>query len=426
MLSNFIRQLARLVVLSAFVLPALSFAQTGGQANAAPVLTPEVRAEILTGVKDILEKRAFVPGLDFTKWDAMVLEKKEVLDKAETETAFAGEVNRMLRSFGISHVGLQTPRNANFRRTGVTTGLGMGAQFSDGAMVVQSVAVGSPAEKAGVKVGDKIVEINGGKVTAESRLQNAPNEALSIKVMRGTEELTMKIEAGEYVVVRKDQLTWPSEGIAMIRINSFSRGYERTELNNMMKEAQEKGAKSVIVDLRNNGGGAVNNLAHLMGLFIDPNLPVGTFVNRSMMTAYLKEKTLETATVKEVASWGAQKYRPTAPSVPRFDGTMAVLVNRGSASASEIFAAAIKEVRNSFVVGANTRGAVLASTYGRLAGGFEIQYPVSDYVTIKGQRLEGDPVVPTHPVEVPRGAQTEDVVVKAAVTALNAINTFLY
>lgn len=425
MLWNSIRQLARFVVLSSLVLPGLAFAQAGGQANAAPVLTPEVRSEILAGVKDTLEKRAFVPGLDFSKWDAMVAEKKEALDKADSENAFAGEVNRMLRSFGISHVGLQTPRTATFRRTGVTTGLGMGAQFADGAMTVQSVAEGSPAAKAGVKVGDKIVEINGAKVTAESRLQNAPNEALTVKIQRGQEELTVKIEAGEYVVVRKDTLTWPSEGIAMIRINSFSRGYERTDLNNMVKEAEDKGAKSIIIDLRNNGGGAVNNLAHLMGLFIDPNLPVGTFVNKGMMNSYLKEKSLETATVKEIATWGTQKFRPTTPPIPRFEGTMAVLVNRGSASASEIFAAAIKEVRNSFVVGANTRGAVLASTYSKLSGGFELQYPVSDYVTIKGQRLEGDPVVPTHPVEIPRGTQ-EDVILNAAVTALKAVNTFLY
>jgi carboxyl-terminal processing protease len=411
------------LMVASLVLPGIASAQfkTGEELVKKDVaFTQEIRVQILDGLTDILEKRAFVPGLDFKKWDDLLAKNKEDLLKIETENGFTSGVNRLLRDFGITHIGLQSPRSATFRKTGVTSGLGMGAQFTDGAMVVRSVADGSPAAKAGLKVGDKIVTINGVAVNESSRLAAAGDNELKLTFVRGSESpKEVSIKSGEYKVTRSDTLTWVGDDIAVLRINSFSRGYDRQAINTMMTEAAK--AKGVIVDLRNNGGGAVSNLAHLMGLFIDSNEPVGTFVNRQMMRAYLEEKKVETGDVKEIAAWGQNKYRPQLPSVPRFEGKVAVLINRGSASASEIFSAAMRDTRGAFIVGQNSRGAVLASTYGQLAGGFELQYPVSDYVTISGQRLEGDPVVPTLPVEA--GSGPGDQVLDAAV---NAIRTSLF
>lgn len=381
--------------------------------------TQDVREEILKGVTDILENRAFVPNVDFKKWDGELAKSHDDLVKLDSENAFTNGVNKLLREFGITHIGLRTPKSAEFRRTGTTSGLGMSAQFKDGAMVVQSVTEGSPAAQAGLQVGDKIVEINGEPVKEDSKLSVEGEQPLQIKFVRGMDDAKeVSIKSGSFVAPpRADTLTWLGDDIAMIRINSFSRGYEIENINKMMSEAAK--AKGVIVDLRNNGGGAVSNLAHLMGLFIDSNEAVGTFVNRQMMAGYLKEKNLETATVNEIAAWGTSKYRPRAPSIPRYEGKVAVLINRGSASASEIFSAAMKDVRGAEIVGQPSRGAVLASVYGRLAGGFEIQYPISDYVTIKGVRLEGNPVTPTLAVEAGRG-QDGDAVLEAAVQALRS------
>lgn len=415
-----VRSLVRgLVVLAAFA-PLVGFAQfnsgeAAAKANAAPAFTEEVRGEILDGVTLILKERAFVPGLDFAKWDTLLETNREQLLKVENENSFASGVNRLLREFGISHVGLRTPRSREFRQTGLTTGLGVGAQFENGAMIVRSVAEGSPAAQAGLSVGDKIVEINGAAVTAESRLQAGENEELKLKFIRGeTAPREIAVKAGRYEVVVRDQLKWVDDKFAVIKINSFSRGYDRAALDKMVEEASK--AEGIVIDLRNNGGGAVTNLAHMLGLFIDANEPVGTFVNRQMMQAYLTEKQVISGDVKEIAQWGQSKYRPRTPAVKRYEGKVAVLINRGSASASEIFSAAMKELRGAHIVGQATRGAVLASTYGRLAGGFELQFPVSDYVTIKGQRLEGDPVTPTIEVQVTRGIEG-DPVLDAAIKA---------
>ncbi|HTQ11379.1 MAG TPA: S41 family peptidase, partial [Fimbriimonadaceae bacterium] len=95
-----------------------------------------------------------------------------------------------------------------------------------------------------------------------------------------------------------------------------------------------------------------------------------------------------------------------------FTGQIAVLMNRGSASASEIACAALKDWRDAVLVGQKSMGAVLASVYGPLPDGFELQYPVQDYITIKGERLEGHPRVPDLDVASDPGAP-DDVPQKA-------------
>ncbi|MEZ5162327.1 MAG: S41 family peptidase [Fimbriimonadaceae bacterium] len=163
--------------------------------------------------------------------------------------------------------------------------------------------------------------------------------------------------------------------------------------------------ESLIIDLRNNGGGAVSNLAHLLGLFLNEAEPVGTFVNRRTVSSFQEETKEDKIDLVKIASWSDQKFKSARPTIKRFEGKVVVLTNRGSASASEIFASAMKETGRATIIGTQTRGAVLASTYGRLPGGFELQYPVSDYVTLKGVRLEGNPWKPD--VEVTNGRTSD-------------------
>ncbi|HEY0866478.1 MAG TPA: S41 family peptidase, partial [Fimbriimonas sp.] len=80
--------------------------------------------------------------------------------------------------------------------------------------------------------------------------------------------------------------------------------------------------------------------------------------------------------------------------VAPFGGSIAVLVNEDSASASEIIANALREAKRSPIVGEPTAGAVLMSTFEQLPYGFRIQFPVSDYVSVGGKRLESNPIRP--------------------------------
>ena len=404
----------RMILLSAgLAIAALASAQTTPPVQ--EQLTAETKSGVLSGIEQILKERAFVPGLDFNKWDELVEKNKESFDNANDERSFVNSVNRALREFGISHVGLRTPRAASTRQTGRTSGLGMSTTKVDEGLRITQVVEESPAHQAGLAVGDVILTINGQKPEDLNALPTEDGQPATLTVRNATgEERTVPIVAGQYRTARKDTLTWLDERTAVMRINSFSNGYSRSELQDMIKEANDKKAESLIIDLRNNGGGAVSNLAHLLGLFLNEAEPVGTFVNRRTVTSFQEATKEEKIDLVKIANWSDQKFKSTRPTVKRFEGKVVVLTNRGSASASEIFASAMKETGRATIIGTETRGAVLASTYGRLPGGFELQYPVSDYVTLKGIRLEGNPWKPDIAVANARTSDGKDAYFEAA------------
>ena len=179
---------------------------------------------------------------------------------------------------------------------------------------------------------------------------------------------------------------------AVLRIQSFSRGYDQKAIEALLTEAAK--AKYLVLDLRSNGGGAVNNLQHLLSLLMPADTVIGTVINRSSFDAFSKAKPGQSATLEQIAEATDRKYKTSKRAIEPFAGKIAVLINRGSASASEICASALRENLGSPLVGGNTAGAVLASVYGKLPQGYEIQYPVSDYVTAKGTRLEANPIKP--------------------------------
>ena len=100
-------------------------------------------------------------------------------------------------------------------------------------------------------------------------------------------------------------------------------------------------------------------------------------------------------------------------SVAPYTGRIAVLVNGRSGSASEITAAVLREKRDAILVGRKSAGAVLVSTFMRVDGGFEVQIPISDYVTPGGMRLEKNGLVPDIEAADPRRAEPDTAVSKA-------------
>ncbi|MFN8220385.1 MAG: S41 family peptidase [Fimbriimonadales bacterium] len=136
-------------------------------------------------------------------------------------------------------------------------------------------------------------------------------------------------------------------------------------MEDLIKQANEKG-KYLVLDLRSNGGGAVNNLQHLLSLLLPPDTVIGSFIGKSLAKRYADETKGDPADVVAIAKWSDRKYKTTKRDVEPFKGKIAVLINRASASASEICAAALKENAKAPLVGARSAGAVLASVYAKL------------------------------------------------------------
>lgn len=404
--------LAALLVL----VPALR-AQTAPPPAAGPVnpdaMTAEAKEKVLKGLEDVIENKAFVPNVDFKKWPDYVAKHKADLDKAETDTAFARELNRTLTEFGISHIRLRAPKAAQARVTTTTTSFGLRVKKDEAGLTVESVTPEGAAASAGISIGDKIVKIDGAPATDPAALRPETGKSLPVTVAgKDGKERVVTLEAKTVSTLRPNTLTWFGDDAAVLRIPTFTQGYIREDIEKLLREAAK--AKYLTIDLRNNGGGAVRNLDHLLGMLIPTGTEYGVHVRRSVVDAYMKETNTKTVDTIAVAKWDKTKQVARKGLVDVFKGKIAVLINRGSASASEIVAAALHDTVGAQLVGSPSRGAVLASVYAKLEGGFELQYPVSDYVTIKGVRLEANPLQPDVTVDAKQETGKPDPVIEAA------------
>ncbi|MBX7133726.1 MAG: PDZ domain-containing protein [Fimbriimonadaceae bacterium] len=398
---------------AAFFLAGLALVAGAQTPPAAPAaLTKDQKESVLKELEVIVTTKAFVPGIDFAKWPEFLSKQREAIDKAEEAAAFVGAVNRALRDFGLSHIRLQTPRAAAARGRTTTVGPGMQVSKEDSGLLVRAVAEKGPAKEAGLEAGDIIVKVGGNVPDKADAIQGEKGSKLELEVKKVSGETkTVTLELKEYSTVRPETLTWVDPETAMIRVATFSAGYNRANLEKLVGEAAK--AKHLIIDLRSNGGGAANNLNHLLSLLMPDGTAYGTFISRRVATKFAEEAKGDAKDPIAIAKWSDSKAKTRKREIEPYAGKIAVLINRGSASASEITAAALQELRGAVVVGTKSAGAVLASVFGRLPEGFAIQYPVSDYVTVKGVRLEKNPVVPDVEVTGPRDGDKDPVVDKA-------------
>jgi len=381
------------------------------QAAAQPI-TAESKAAVLEAIGVQIKTNAYVQGVDFAKWDELVQKFKEDFDKADTQDAFAAAVNRAFAEFKLSHLYLQTPRAAEVRTTGKTVGIGVTVQQQSDGLLVTRVIEGGPAEKAGIKVGDVIFEADGKPVRAPEDLRGDEGTKVRVKVRRGAETPEFEITRAQFSVLQKDSIKWIDDKTAMITVHTFATGYDPKRIDELFQEAKK--AERLILDLRSNGGGAVPNLSHLAGKVLPPYTPLGKFISRRDANRFKEEHPDASDDPVSVAKEYGWTIGARAQSEKdRFTGELVVLVSSSSASASEIFAAAIKDHKRGKIVGTKTAGAVLASTFIRLPEGFSLQLPLMEFVTNGGVRLEGIGVEPDEALK-PNEVGNDELAVRAA------------
>lgn len=377
---------------------------------------------VLDGLERTVKARAFVPGVDFARWPDHLAKQRGRIDAATEAPAFVAAVNDALRGFGISHIRLLTPSAARTRATGVQIGYGLATAPDPRGLVVTTVVPGSPADKLRIEPGDIVVGVEGAekpRAIASLSPDGTERDTCLVTALRpstgGTKSYMLLKKP--FDTTRVPELTWPTKDIAMVRLASFTRGYDRRMLEGFLRTAA--GAKGLILDLRGNGGGLVANLQHLLGLLAPEGTPTGTSVTRPMAERFRSEAGGDPNDMVAVAKWNGPSMKTRTQSVPPYAGRIAVLINGRSGSASEIVSAVLRERREAVLVGRRSAGAVLVSQFAPLRDGFEVQIPLSDYVTPGGMRLEKNGLVPDVEVEDPRRG-TEDRAIPVAVKELEA------
>lgn len=265
---------------------------------------------------------------------------------------------------------------------------GIGALLNvnnEGNPVILAPMDGSPAQKAGLKPGDIILEVNGEDVSHAS-LTEVVNKVIG---PAGT-PVTLTLRSPDTNTVRKvtitrariviHNVTWqmlPGTNVAHVRIAGFSQNVNR-DLVKALKDAKAAGAKGLILDLRNNPGGLLNEAIDVVSQFLSSG------------------NALETKDAQ-----GQIDSVPVQPGGVATDIPMVVLINKGSASAAEITAGAIQDYQRAPLIGETTFGTGTVLNQFRLSDGSAMLLATELWLTPKGRVIWHQGIAPDIEVKLP-------------------------
>jgi len=357
-----------------------------------PPISTGAKNDVVASIVDTLEHNAYVPGVNFEKVSDLFASAKPDIDRATNNDEFKDAVNSALRKLGISHDVLYTPDMLAQRRTQTSIGIGVQVSLQDNRLNIARVLPDSPAADAGLMPGDAVVAVDGRPPDNLTVMAGPEGGSLTITVLTyGGQTRTITLVRRRFSTSLPETLAWIDHRTAILTIPTFDMSYDRGRVEELAREAAA--ADFLVIDLRSNPGGVVANMTHMLGLFIPQDKPIGTLITKHVVEQYVSETKGDPNNLAAIASWSRQKIRP-APSVSIYTGRIAVLINHTSGSAAEMAAIALKEDVGATIVGEKSAGKVLVSILGDLPHGFEIQYPIMDYITVGGKRLEGVGVMP--------------------------------
>lgn len=266
-------------------------------------------------------------------------------------------------------------------------GLGIGVNVvsgSDGTIRVVSVISGSPAQKAGVKVGDEITSIGGqdvktaGYASAVNLLKGSEGSTVQFNVLRGSMTLPFSVVRQKYTLESVQSRRIGNLGY--VRIVEFDAN-TADQFSKQVDSLIAGGAKGLVFDVRNNPGGRVDAAAKM----IDKLVPAGPIVRAKYRTGAIQ--TLYTSDAKQV-------------NLP-----MVVLQNGNTASAAELFTAALRDYGKAKSVGTKTYGKGTMQEFLSLHDGTALDLSVAYFYPPKSDNFEGVGLQPDIPSELSAAAQ---------------------
>lgn len=279
-------------------------------------------------------------------------------------------------------------------------GIGAVCQLSDeGGIILVDVYETGAGYKAGLRTGDRIVQVDGTDVTdkdlssAVALVKGEKGTSVTLKVVRDAQTI-------EYTVIRDEveiqtvSYAMTEDYVGYIRITQFEDVTAR-QFEAAVEDLKSQGVKGMVVDIRNNPGGLLTSVVSMLKYI----LPEGLIV-------YTEDK-------------AGNRREYSGNDNQELDMPLAVLVNGNSASAAEIFAGAIQDYEKGTIIGTQTYGKGIVQTVKPLTDGSAIKLTTAKYFTPKGQDIHGKGVTPDETVEYD-AASGEDAQLKAALDNIRA------
>ena len=330
-----------------------------------------------------------------TFWEAWNIVHRYFVDRDALDTTRLtyGAIRGMINALGDQgHTTFLTPEEVARHQTGISgkfSGIGAQVGLEDGLPVIVAPFDGSPAEAAGVRAGDIIIEVDDVDVTSWSlgdiveRIRGEAGTEVELTVMRPGEGKSYEITIVRGEIDSPDA-TWamvPGTDVALIRLSQFSADATE-ELTEAIREAEVAGATSLIMDVRNNPGGLLRQAISVTSQFLtDGNV------------------------LQQEDADGNREVFPVREGGIATDIPLAVLINRGSASSSEIFAGAMQDQERAIVVGETTFGTGTVLQPFRLDDGSTLMLGTSQWLTADGRLIRKQGIEPDIEVELSIGTR---------------------
>lgn len=357
-------------------------------------LDADDRVEIFEEVWSTIDEKYYDPSFNGVNWRAVRERYLPRISLAKNDEDFYELLARMVGELRDAHTRFHSPREREERKKSVAVTSGLFVFEVEGRPAVVTVESGSEAARAGVKPGMIVTSVDGtpvGERLAKLRervagssseraallrlyrrlLDGAPGSLLRLGLLTA-ERRKLEVAVKRRIVSEAPKVTsriLPS-GYGYVRLNVW-----KSPGHSQFRKAMEALANTpgLIIDLRGNPGGEVDEVLRIARSFLEDRTPFGRFITRSGRSVWLYAE----------------------PDDAPYRGQVAILTNEASGSGSEMFAAVMQETSRAVVIGRRSCGCLLGVTkYRKLKGGGELSISELGYVSSRGRKLEGDGVEP--------------------------------
>lgn len=312
---------------------------------------------------------------------------KSYYEKIDEDALVNGALKGMIESLGdpySNYLGKEEATQFNDSISSSFDGIGAEIQEKDGQIMIVSPIKNSPAEKAGLRPNDIIKSVDGksvvGKTATETvqKIRGKKGTKVTLEYQRGKDSKLHKVTiTRDAIPIETVYAKMTKDKIAHIQITTFAdQTYQ--ELLKKLDEMEKKGMKGLVLDVRQNPGGILTTAVNIASLFVDAGEPI-----------------------MQIEPKDGQKEIIRAQNGRKVDVPTALLIDGGSASASEILAAAMNEDAHIPLVGEKTFGKGTMQTAKSLEDGSTLKYTTGKWLTPEGKWIHKKGIQPTVKVDYP-------------------------